>query len=468
MIDLEKQIRDYYEAIIDLVDVEQFALAPLSAAEQGSRRWRGWAVAVASAVLVLLIVGGGVLLMRGSDRPVADEPAPPTTVSETPTEPIQLESLVWSRVPHDEAVFSPSEVQDIKSVTVGGPGFVVVGQTNAPTAEGWPGDAAVWTSVDGITWSLVPNDEPPLGGPGFQMMQSVTVGGPGLVAVGFGWDEPDLVGSTAVVWTSVDGRVWSRLPFEQDAFGSPGYDGNGTVMNSVTVGGPGLVAVGSDGGVSAVWTSPDGVSWSRAPHNPDAFGTGQANRSASEMLGVTAGGPGLVAVGQVGEGVEEQSSAAVWTSADGITWSRVPHNGAVFGGTGIQAMNSVTPGGPGLVAVGIEEPNSVEAMGGAHAAVWTSPDGVTWSRVPHDESTFGGGEDDETHMDDVAAAGPGLVAVGATVWTSPDGITWTRVPDAESILGIGEMESVIAASPGLIAVGEVDDNAAVWIAVPAN
>jgi len=237
-------------------------------------------------------------------------------------------------------------------------------------------------------------------------------------------------------------------------------------MSSVTVGGPGLVAVGADGQVAAVWTSTDGVTWTRAPHDPEAFGTGKVPDSATEMEGVTAGGPGLVAVGSVDEGVEEQSRSAVWTSVDGITWTRVPHDEAIFGRVGIQGMASVTSGGPGLVAVGIDEPNSTEAMGGARAAVWTSPDGVTWSRVPDDEAIFGGGEGDETHMDDVTAAGSGLIAVGSTVWTSPDGITWTRVPDADAIFGIGEMESVIAAGLGLVAVGEFDDNATIWVAVP--
>ena len=33
-------------------------------------------------------------------------------------------------------------------------------------------------------------------------------------------------------------------------------------------------------------------------------------------------------------------------------WSRVPHDEKVFGGEGSQTMASVTAGGPGLVAVG--------------------------------------------------------------------------------------------------------------------
>ena len=48
--------------------------------------------------------------------------------------------------------------------------------------------------------------------------------------------------------------------------------------------------------------------------------------------------------------------AAVWTSVDGITWTRVPHDEALFGDT---TMSSVTAGGPGLVAVGESEEGTV-------------------------------------------------------------------------------------------------------------
>jgi hypothetical protein len=42
----------------------------------------------------------------------------------------------------------------------------------------------------------------------------------------------------------------------------------------------------------------------------------------------------------------------VWTSADGITWSRIPHDDDVFGQDGFLTMGSATAGGPGLVVVG--------------------------------------------------------------------------------------------------------------------
>ena len=73
------------------------------------------------------------------------------------------------------------------------------------------------------------------------------------------------------------------------------------VSRCVTVGGPGLVAVGTDrtgaDPDAAVWTSPDGIAWSRVPNEGDLRA-----RGFQEMLSVIAGGPGLVAVGDDGSG----------------------------------------------------------------------------------------------------------------------------------------------------------------------
>ena len=82
-----------------------------------------------------------------------------------------------------------------------------------------------------------------------------------------------------------------------------------------------------------------------------------------------------------------------------------PHDEAVFGGTRDQVMRSVTSGGPGLVAVGSA------GKGGDHdAIVWTSPDGLNWSRFPHDDNALGGLRDQR--LLDVVVAGSALVAVG--------------------------------------------------------
>ena len=124
--------------------------------------------------------------------------------------------------------------------------------------------------------------------------------------------------------------------------------------------------------------APFSPTWTRVPRDEAAFGG-----MYQQMLSVAAGGPGLVAVGWDQPGVD--FDAAVWISPDGMTWTRVSNAGAALGGSGDQTMFSVAAGGPGMVAVGFDY-----SGGGADAAVWTSPDGTTWTRVPPDEAIFGG------------------------------------------------------------------------------
>jgi hypothetical protein len=300
--------------------------------------------------------------------------------------------------------------------------------------------AAVWTSVDGVTWARVPHDDSIFGGKGDVGMASVTVGGPGLVAVGSDASDDgqewfgQWTAEAVVVWTSVDGLTWSRVPHDDEIFGE-------AEVQSVTVGGPGLVAVGlapfATRSVAAVWTSPDGLSWSRVAYTRKAFGSGLAvSGSLIEMSSVTAGGPGLVAVGG------PESAALVWTSVDGITWSQVPPD-ADFIGPGDQSIRSIVAGGPGLVAVGTEgfQVPSPSVQDGQSSyeqivVVWTSRDGINWSRVPHNESVFGGGD---VEMVDVVADGSNLIAVGSVcteteVHIYDDGYREERCVDRDAVV----------------------------------
>ena len=68
-------------------------------------------------------------------------------------------------------------------------------------------------------------------------------------------------------------------------------------------------------------------------------------------------------------------------------------------------------------------------------------------------------------MGSVAASEMGLVAVGVSglaelhpvVWVSPDGLSWIRLPDDESVFGSGAlMRSVTAYDDGFVAVGSDD------------
>jgi hypothetical protein len=308
--------------------------------------------------------------------------------------------------------------------------------------------SGVADSLASREWSRVPHDEDVFGG---SAMRDVTVAGPGLVAVGATAGTEDPLGpvtadTAAVVWTSTDGITWSRVPHDEAVFGGAG-------MHAVTAHRDGLVAIGfdSDGYPGAVvWTSSDGITWSRLPHDETVFG-------GANMWDLIVGGPGLVAVGA------GDSGPVVWTSTNGTTWARVPHDEAAFGAAD-SGMFRVTAGGPGLVAVGWDF-----SMDAAAAAVWTSTDGITWARVPHDEAVFGGEE--QTIMIGVTAHGNGLVAVGeattngnrgAAVWTSTDGIAWARMPHDETVFGGAFMLDVTAVGPLLVAAGESGSDMAVW------
>ena len=274
-------------------------------------------------------------------------------------------------------------------------------------------DAAVWTSVDGTTWVRVLDDEAVFGGAGAQLMWDVTMWGSGLVAVGSSYND-------AAAWTSADGTHWTPVPHDEDVFGGPRIQ----EIESIAPGGPGLVAVGWDESGEdtdgAVWTSPDGTTWTRVPDDGAVFG----GEGMQRINRVTIGGPGLVAVGM--EGPDDNIDAAVWTSADGIAWTKVPPDESSLGGAGEQSMWGVARGGPGLVAVGWDGTDTGDA-GVGDAAVWTSEDGISWVRVPHDATVFGG-EGDQI-MWSLTTGGPGLVGVGwdesggdrdAAVWTTED------------------------------------------------
>jgi hypothetical protein len=323
---------------------------------------------VASTMTVVPTTAGSTTTSRAAL--VTTTGASTTTLVPTATVPAEPDlGLAWLRVPQDERVFGSPSGQAMNGVAVGGPGLVAVGMD----PSGGDFDAAVWASADGLVWSRVALDEAALGGVGDQQMYAVTAGGPGLVAVG--WEF--LGNPRAAVWSSVDGLVWFRVPHDDAVFGSAGGVG-GPFMNAVVAGGPGLVAVGYEGmaagyggidhgwGDAAVWVSVDGLTWSRIPNDEAAFEGGN-------MVEVAAGGPGLVAVGTDSSPTGEDQDAAVWTSRDGLVWSRVAPDEAVFGGDGYQEMYSVVAGGPGLVAVGWDGSWSVDENGNRAAAVWVSP-----------------------------------------------------------------------------------------------
>jgi hypothetical protein len=301
-------------------------------------------------------------------------------------------------------------------------------------------------------------------------MLAVAEGGPGLVAVGYGCEhEPEGCNPYATVWSSADGTEWTRTPADFDVFGE------GSGMYDVAVSPHGIVAVGAtENWISedlvkvrpSVWISPDGLDWARAWDGPeterDATAYGQFD---AQMQAVTVASDGtLVAVGSM---LDEQGAAvaAVWTSSDGVTWDRVPHDPTVFGDSGELELTmwDVVADTSGFVAVGGERQS-----GATHPALWTSPDGVSWSRVELDSATAGFAGP----FASVTVGGEGLVVTGpvmyeafgsVTVWTSVNGASWDQI---NGLLGNGYTSGVITTDQVALVSGSVQDaggvRATVW------
>lgn len=258
--------------------------------------------------------------------------------------------------------------------------------------------------------------------------------------------------------------AWSSAAAVPGAFGGSGHQ---EMQGVAAVGSNDAVAVGYDEArgrrVPAAWTY-DSSEWTR---ELDArFGDIRLGAaSVGTFYGVAAQGRTVVAVGAAGPidaiGSPEQD-ALVWTFSDG-SWRRVCREAcgnSVSGGGGLgQAMYAIVHRrGGGFVAVGYDVSDEDTRF---DAAVWTSPDGLEWSRVPADAEVFGGPRDQVMRAVTETRSGL-LVAVGwnrrtGAVWTSPNGRAWRRVgvdafgPLSES--GFLRLNDIIEEGNRLVVVG---------------
>lgn len=225
--------------------------------------------------------------------------------------------------------------------------------------------------------------------------------------------------------------TWRMLP--SDAF-------RGAQVAAVTQLGPDLLAITSpfdqviQPGTWAhpsLWQSTDGLTWQALPES-SAFAE-VTNRWIDTVNGVIAHGSGLIAVGAQQLFDASLANAEAWTSTDGATWTR-----AVVSDATDATMNLVYPVADGYVAIGTDgySPHAGMERG---TAIWTSPDGARWSRLPTSAVPSGVAIAGvaEANGRFVAVGGPALGAatpggVGTSlIWISSDGIHFesaARIP----------------------------------------
>lgn len=184
------------------------------------------------------------------------------------------------------------------------------------------GSAIPWLSADGLQWQQGRSLDMTGISQGAQVEELVE-GPAGLLALGRAPGCADdgsgcMPQPATALWTSVDGASWSRVDLRK-AFG-------GAAVGDVSAGPKGYMAVSlsSDAGAAApaVWLSADGQSWRAVSLSAATFQ--DAYLASGTVLGygfLVAGRIGSLAGWDGGE--FPSTTPAIWWSADGAAWSRV-------------------------------------------------------------------------------------------------------------------------------------------------
>jgi hypothetical protein len=263
--------------------------------------------------------------------------------------------------------------------------LVAVGVTLDQLPRAWVRRGGAWSAV-----AAPPADQ-------FATPADVAATPTGAVAVG--WTG---VGThrRAAVWTTRDGTSWRLL----DPAGDFTAGGGVTELTAVAVTADHrLLAIGRDyatdptGGDAAVFTSPDGVGWTRVP------ATGLSGPGPQDVRRLTRTADGrLVAVGSALSGAHQ--APAVWTSADGVAWQSAD----ILPDDGSAALQAITQQPDGsLLTCGTSGSPSSTAV-----ACWTQRDPrQAWQRLT--VTAAQGGDAGAVYLYDLVRTPAGLVAVGA-------------------------------------------------------
>lgn len=253
-----------------------------------------------------------------------------------------VDGRTWERLPYPPTIAPGAE---LTRLVANADRYVLTGRSN--------GAATIWTSRDGASWAAV-KDAAAGFGPGSVVDAARTA--TGFVAVGY----LDVAGTyDGAVWTSPDGEHWTRLAADL-------LTGKlDTAVQKVVPWAGGWFLIGSEG-----------------PHadRVRCEQIGQIGHLASVDGPIDTPPPGSDLTCGWGSDVH-------WLTADGTTWQRVAPAGAGPGAIAkpgeLIEFRLVSAGGPGLVVLG-------EGSGGRAASIFVSADGVHWLPTAPDKQFPGG------------------------------------------------------------------------------
>jgi hypothetical protein len=207
---------------------------------------------------------------------------------------------------------------DITQVVEGPSGLLAVGRYPGAACGGPSTIDALWTSTDGLTWSLVR----PSADFASARVFWVDGGSNGFIASGILKDA-----TTQAVWLSGDGRSWTTVPLKSPAFGKFVLDGATTFAGLYVISG----AVLKDSGCGQTWETPslwwsaDGRSWTRNKL------PGVATASDAYITTTKVSDNALMAVANEWDEATQVNSQQVWVSSDGNAWKLVASPSSMLG-----------------------------------------------------------------------------------------------------------------------------------------
>ena len=351
-----------------------------------------------------------------SAAPIAPAPVPasPATVPASPlsvaTSGSASAAAQGAAAPHTADAGSPltgssatpaADAQKLTSVVHGPAGWLATGEALAGPAQ----RPLLLTSADGTVWNEAGQDGSPLTGANAVALQAAS-GPAGYVVAG---DVTTSAGTFPAAWWSRDLRTWNRAVGSASGRAAAGDPGE---MLGVTAGPSGYVAVGTQGIAPAVWTSRDGRAWRMATL------TVPVGTASASLRQVAVSGPHVVALGEERWSSGAQAAFAEVSANGGRTWRLV----TLPSPRGEAIPTALTPMRGGFTAVG-----AYGTPGHRDVVVWTSSDGSAWNvQIPNGPGLSGTGIQEITGL---AASGSGsLTGVGFTASASAEQPTVWNVP----------------------------------------
>ena len=254
-------------------------------------------------------------------------------------------------------------------------------------------------------------------------------------------------------WVSEDGIDWTPTDLLVEAT-TDEFD-----LYSITAGGLGYVALGSDtgGDNDVVWTSVDGFTWT--PNELDLEYPDLGVFASIGLMSVVGGPDGLLLVGRMDRegGGPDEHGFVVWTSADGSEWILVedPFGAGAY-------IEDIVPFGQGFLTYG-----HIEGDEDTRDLMWWSPNGRSWEEVStdflHPGSTSNEGFAQRPALGFVLWGDKILAAAetedGIRLWTSTDGRAWEQLAASPSLDHTDQFilsGNQVAAGPhGIVLMGEL-------------